>query len=106
MTLLIRALMLLSTLRNLRSVDLGFDPRRVTVIGFNLGEHGYDTSRAMAYHRDVLPALQASGDFESVSLSFRAPFGPRRSIGVIPPGRDSANPLSVAANGVSDNYFR
>ena len=75
LTLLVGALLLVSTLRNLRAVDLGFDPNRVTVVTFSLDEHGYDGARAMAYHRKVLPALQATGEFETVSLSALAPFG-------------------------------
>jgi predicted permease len=105
-TLLIGALLLVSTLRNLRAVDLGLDPNRVTVVGFSLDEHGYDAARAMAYHREVLPALQASGEFEIVSLSKREPFGPGTRVRLIPPGADAKTPLSVYANGVSESYFR
>jgi putative ABC transport system permease protein len=106
LTLLVSALLLVSTLRNLRAVDLGFDPNRVSVVTFSLDEHGYDSGRALAYHRDVLPALQATGEFETVSLSARTPFGPGSSVRVIPPGGDSKASLSVLANGVSDSYFR
>ena len=55
---------------------------------------------------NVLAALQASGEFDTVSLSFRAPFGPRRGVGVVPEGGGSDKPLQVGANGVSDTYFR
>jgi predicted permease len=106
LTLLVSALLLVETLRNLRAVDLGFDPNRVSVVTFNLDEHGYDSRRALAYHREVLPALQATGEFETVSLSARAPFGPGSLVGVIPPGGDPDTPLRVLANGVSDSYFR
>jgi putative ABC transport system permease protein len=106
LTLLVGALLLVSTLRNLRGVDLGFDPDRVSVVSFNLDEHGYDSGRALAYHRQVLPALQAIGEFETVSLSYRAPFGAGSSVRVIPPGGDQKTAMSVLANGVSDSYFR
>jgi predicted permease len=106
LTLLVSALLLVSTLRHLRAVDLGFDPNQVSVVTFSLNEHGYDSRRALAYHREVLPALQATGEFQTVSLSTRAPFGPRSGVGVIPPGGDPDTPLTVAANGVSDSYFR
>ena len=105
-TLLVGALLLISTLHNLRGIDLGFDPHRVAMVDVNLSEHGYDGPRAMAYHRNVLAALQASGEFDTVSLSFRAPFGPRRGVGVVPEGGGSDKPLQVGANGVSDTYFR
>lgn len=106
LTLLISALLLVATLRNLRAVDLGLDPHGVSAVNFNLDAHGYDSRRAMTYHRDVLPALQATGEFQAVSLSTRAPFGSRSGVGVIPPGADPGAPVSVAANGVSDSYFR
>jgi predicted permease len=106
LALLVSALLLVSTLRNLRAVDLGFDPNDVSVVTFSLDEHGYDSRQALAYHREVLPALLATGEFQTVSLSTRAPFGPRSGVGVIPPGGDPDTPMNVAANGVSDSYFR
>ena len=105
LTLLVGALLLVSTLRNLRAVDLGFDPDQVTVVTFSLDEHGYDGGRARSYHREVLPALQASGEFETVSLSALAPFGSSSSVQLIPPGGGPDKPMSVRANGVSDSYF-
>ena len=106
LTLLVSALLLVATLRNLRAVDLGLDPRDVHVVAFNLDQHGYDSPRALAYHRAVLPSLRSTGEFEAVSVSTRAPFGSRSSVGVIPPGGEPDRPVSVAANGVSDDYFR
>jgi putative ABC transport system permease protein len=106
LSLLVSALLLVSTLRNLRAVDLGFDPDDVNVVRFSLDQHGYDSRRALAYHREVLPALHSIGAFETVSLSYRVPFeGARSSVSVIPSGGDRDTPLSVAANGVSDSYF-
>jgi putative ABC transport system permease protein len=106
LTLLTAALLLVATLRNLLSVDLGLDPAGITVLGVELDEHGYDETRAMAYHREVLPALESSGDFETVSLSGLVPFGSTFGVRLIPPGGDPRAPLSVAANGITENYFR
>lgn len=106
LTLLTGALLLVPTLRNLLSVDLGLDPAGITVLGVELDEHGYDDTRAMAYHREVLPALESSGNFETVSLSGLVPFGSMFRVRLIPPGGDPKTPLSVAANGITDNYFR
>jgi putative ABC transport system permease protein len=78
--LLIGALLLVSTLRNLRAVDLGLDPSSVTVVGVSLDEHGYDAARAMAYHREVLSSLRATKEFEIVTLSVLAPFGSSTSL--------------------------
>jgi predicted permease len=103
-TLLVGALLLVATLRNLRSIDLGLDPTDVTVVGVELNDHGYDAARALAYHRELLPALRASGDFSAVTLAYLAPFGSSSSISILPgDGRPS---VSVRANGVADNYFQ
>jgi putative ABC transport system permease protein len=104
--LLVGALLLVSTLRNLRAVDLGFDPNPVTVVGFSLDERGYDATRARAYHREVLRALQASAEFEAVSVSKREPFGPGTRVSIFPPEAETGSPLAVSANSVSDSYFR
>lgn len=105
LTLLVGALLLVSTLRNLHAVDIGFDPDRVAVVSFDLAAHGYDRPRAMGYHRSVLPALQAAG-FEAVSLSALAPFGSSWRDRMVPEGGDQERPLMVVGNGVGAGYFR
>ena len=107
LTLLISALLLVSTLRNLRAVDLGFDPDRCE-------------------RRDVQPrrarVRQPPRPGVSPGSAARPPGDRRvrngqprrharrsaraRGFGVIPPGGDRDRPLRVAANGVSDSYFR
>ena len=107
LSLLVSALLLVATLRNLRAVDVGLDPDGVSIVGFDLDAHGYDSRRALAYHRNVLPALTEIGQFQTVSVSTRAPFdGARSGIGVVPPEGDPDRPVNVGGNGVSDNYFR
>lgn len=103
LVLLIGALLLVSTVRNLQAVDLGLDPRQVHVVHVDLGQHGYDTQRALAYHRGVLPALQATPGFEAVSLSGLAPFGSGHLITLHRP--DTGERVAVRANGVTDTYF-
>jgi predicted permease len=105
LTLLIGALLLVATLRNLRSTDLGFDPEGVTTVYVDLSAHGYDQARAVAYHREVLPALQGNAGFESVSLAERAPFGPSSSLRLLP-SDGGAQTVSVRGNGVGAAYFR
>jgi predicted permease len=105
LSLLIGALLLIVTLRNLRAVDLGLDPAGVTVVRVSLNEHGYDQARSLAYHRQVLPALQAHPEFESVSLSSLSPFGSSRSVRILHPDGDPGQPLQARGNGVSASYF-
>ncbi|HUE85902.1 MAG TPA: ADOP family duplicated permease [Vicinamibacterales bacterium] len=106
LTLLVGALLLVTTLRNLRGIGLGFDPAGVTVVGVDLGQHGYDNARSTGYHREVLAALEANREFQAVTLAARAPFGSSSSIEILPPDEDSSRPLRVRANGVTQNYFR
>jgi len=106
LSLFVGALLLVSTLRNLRAVDLGLDPAGVTVLYFSLNEHGYDTARGRAYHAEVLTALQAAGEFEDVSVAMLAPFGSSHSVRVLPPDGSESNALLVRANAVGESYFR
>ncbi|MEX2270125.1 MAG: ABC transporter permease [Vicinamibacterales bacterium] len=101
--LLVGALLLVSTLRNLRAVDLGFDPTDITVLPVDLAGHGYTPERALQYFRTVLPALQAHGEFDSVTLAQRAPFGPGSIVRVQPP--DGNDLLEVRTNGITEAYF-
>jgi predicted permease len=105
LTLLVGALLLVSSLRNFRSVELGFDPSRITIVPVRLDEHGYDNNRALAYHSAVLPALEASHEFEGVTLAALAPFGSNTSVRIVPPGGDPSKPLRMGANGITDRYF-
>lgn len=105
LTLLVGALLLVSTLRNLRSVELGFDATHLTVIGVDLGAHGYTPERALLYHREVLSALDGIGDFRGVTLAGQGPFLSSTRIRVIPPDGDPKEPLLVGANGVTHGYF-
>jgi predicted permease len=106
LTLLIGALLLVSTLRNLRGIDLGFDPRDVTVVNVTLDDHGYDRARTLVYHAQVLTALQARGDFDAVTLAQLPPFGSSTLVRIVPPDAAPKETLSVRANGVSADYFR
>jgi predicted permease len=105
LTLLIGALLLVSTLRNLRSVELGFDASHLTLVGVELRSHGYTPERALAYQREVLTALEGIGDFRGVSLSAQGPFRSSTRIRLIPPGGDAKQPLLVGANGITHAYF-
>lgn len=103
LTLLVGALLLVTTLRNLRAIDLGFNPAGITVLAVDLADHGYTSDRALQYFRTVLPSLTAHGEFDSVTLAQRAPFGSGAPASVELP--DAAEPLAVGTNGITENYF-
>ena len=101
--LLVGALLLVTTLRNLRAIDLGFDPDGITLLPVDLSDHGYSAERQLQYFRAVLPALQAHGEFEAVTLAERAPFGSGAHARVEPPG--GSEPIAVGTNGITEGYF-
>ena len=103
LTLLVGALLLVTTLRNLRAIDLGFDPAGITVLEVDLQTHGYTPERQLQYFRALLPALQAHGEFEAVTLAERAPFGSGAHARVVPPG--AREPIAVGTNGITEGYF-
>ena len=76
LTLLIGALLMVSTLRNLRGIDLGFEPEGVTVATIELGQHGYDRRRALELVPDALVrevfVLGAPGAMRERLLAFAA----------------------------------
>jgi len=106
LTLLIGAVMLVSTLRNLRSVDLGFDAANVTTLNVDLASHGYDINRALIYLRELHSALEAGGGFQEVTIAQLSPFGSGSSFRILPPGADPKNTMSVRFNGVTHTFFR
>lgn len=99
------ALMLVATLRNLNAIDLGFEPGGVTVHGLDPTGHGYLPDRALVHYRSMMEKLRGAPGFESLSISFRAPFGPGRSMRVQDPAGSERDLIEVYANAVSRAYF-
>lgn len=103
LTLLVGALLLVTTLRNLRAIDLGFEPAGITVLGVDLQTHGYTPERQLQYFRALLPALETHGEFDAVTLAERAPFGSGAFADVEP--SDGGEPITVGTNGITERYF-
>ncbi len=104
LALLIGAFMLVSTLRNLRNVELGFDPDNVTVLNVDLAGHGYDNNRALTYHRELQAALEAGG-FRDVAISQLYPFGASTMLEIVPPDGRPKGMIEAASNGVTHSFF-
>jgi hypothetical protein len=51
--LLVGALLLVATLRNLHAVDLGFNPQNLSAFGMDFVSQKYDPPRTLAYRRCV-----------------------------------------------------
>ena len=72
LTLLIGALLLVRTLQNLRSVDVGFDK---SVMTFSLsGRVGYSDERYRSFLRELQPRIAGIPGVEGASLSKMSPF--------------------------------
>jgi putative ABC transport system permease protein len=105
LALVTAALMLVATLRNLNAIDLGFEPGGVTTHAMDPSSHGYRPDRASVYYRTMLERLQGAPGFESLSISFRAPFGSGRSMRLQDPAGSERDTIEVYANAVSAAYF-
>jgi hypothetical protein len=95
---------LVTTVRNLHAVDLGFNPDRVTTINLSLSSQGYSESALLSFWKTVQTSVEGSRQFEAVATGTAAPFGGKWILEIKPPGATEA--LDVAGVGASANYFR
>jgi predicted permease len=104
--LLVGALLLLSTLRNLRAVDPGFDHEHVLLLTLDSAKAGFTQPRLSAYHRQVLDRVRSTPGVRGAALSVISPMsggGIDLPLGVGGPPSETA-PM-VYVNRVSDGYF-
>jgi hypothetical protein len=73
LTLLTGALLLTSTMRNLREVDTGVEASQVTGMFVDVSSHGYDAARARSYYEAFLERARVAG-IDALSVSSGAPF--------------------------------
>jgi predicted permease len=107
LSLLVGALLLLGTIRNLLQVDLGFDPARIASASLSPFNNGYDDARSLAFYRDLLERAAAKPAVRAVSVSGGGPIvGTSFYERVHLPGRDREEAIAVATNNVSPDYFR
>jgi predicted permease len=104
LSLLIGAVLLLLTVRNLTVVNVGIDPEPVVSARILLHDNGYDDARAMAFYRELLERASAMPGVDAVSVSGWEPLGggPRHSVQL--PG-ERGQSVSVTVNNVSSDYF-
>ncbi|MEM7048082.1 MAG: ABC transporter permease [Acidobacteriota bacterium] len=100
----------LTSLRQLESIDPGFDAQRLATAGFNLGTQGYEPARAMGFYRRVREVASADPAVDSVALAANLPLGvfPGVRRTVIPEGRDLTDPTQgslVLVDTVDESYF-
>jgi predicted permease len=106
--LLIAAGLLLRSLRNAGSLDVGFDPEHVVIASFNLEPLGYDRAKTDTFFEELLRRARQLPGVERAALADFVPMGDRGStLGFTFPGSASAGqqPVTLAYNRVSDDYF-
>lgn len=109
LVLLVAGALLLRGLLVARAADLGFDPRPISSVQFNLQMNGYDQDRAMALRRRAVEELRALPGVEAVGLASRLPLAPDINMeGMRVPGHHQAgdDPTTIDATYVDSGYFR
>lgn len=99
------ALMLVTTLRHLHAVPLGFDPAEVSLHILDPRTHGYAPDRARTYLDDILERVRQAPGITTASLSRLYPFGSGFSMRVQAPAGGDQPHIDVYANAVTAAYF-
>jgi len=104
--LLVGAGLFLRSLRNVHSIDLGYDPFRLIVVQpIMRGERLTPPERGALTQR-LLDRARGTPGVEEATVTFGVPFWRSRTPHLFVPGRDSLNHLgSFYANTVADDYF-
>jgi putative ABC transport system permease protein len=109
LVLLVAGALLARGLVTAKATDLGYDPRQVSLLSFNLQMNGYDVGRATAFRERALSALRALPGVTAVSTASRLPLSPDINMDSIlvqghhVPGDDGT---LVDAAAVGADYFR
>jgi predicted permease len=103
--LLVGALLLVATLRNLHAVDLGFNPQNLSAFGMDFTSQKYDQPRRLAYGSNLLATLEGGASVTGATIAQRAPFQGSNGARVVPPGAADSAALRVYSNGIASNYF-
>jgi len=104
--LLAGALLLVTTLRNFRTGDFGFDREGVLSMGLQPARAGYTGERRLTYYRAVLERARNAAGVRSAALSLGMPVisgGVDTSFAV--EGEPADPDASVGVNDVTDGYF-
>lgn len=106
LTLLIGAFLLVGTLRNLRGVDVGFDPRRLTAFTIDVRRTGYSPEAGAAALTEIETRLRGTPGVEHVANAMYSPFFRVSFIDRVQrAGVAGAAPIQVTSNQVSASYF-
>ncbi len=101
LTLLVGALLLVTTLHNLRQTDIGFNPAGVTAMYVSPVDHGYKPAEVNGYLRQVLAVLSERGDVQEAA----AGAGALDAAFHMDLPRLGGGKFEITTNGVTHNYF-
>lgn len=108
-TLLIGAGLFVRSLRNLRSVDPGFDPSRLIVATIEPGRHGYSPAESQRYIMELVEHTRRLSGVTSASPGLISPLSGEFSLsrlrvaGYVPHPGES---MEISINFVGPNYFK
>lgn len=108
--LLAGSVLVLRSLQNAMSVNLGFDPQGVAIVRFDLGLQGYDKARVRDFQRRVLEKVRQLPAIESAAACDRLPLSMEFSkTGILVDGKPEPKPsdLPIAFSyDASPGFFR
>ncbi len=104
LSLLAAAGLLVRTLVNLESIDIGFDARNLIVLDENLMQHGYSESAATAAYPELLERIRSLPGVESATLAEYVPLASSQSSWKY--GEGPQKTIYIDQNSVSPGYFQ
>ena len=104
--LVVGAALLVTTVRNMRGVDPGFEAQHVLLLKLDPGRIGYSGDRLTQYYRDVLDRVRAIPGVQSASVSRVTPIsGGGIDQPITVEGRAREPGAMILANRTSDGFF-
>jgi predicted permease len=108
LVVLVGASLCIRSLRNLQTIDTGFDPARVLVMSVDLSLSGYNRERGLQFYSQLLDRVRRLPGVEAATLATQIALGDgfgasMRAEGYVPrPGED----MSCDFNQIGPDYFR
>jgi len=99
------SLLLVTTLRHLHAVDLGFEPADTSWHVVDPSRQGYSRERSAVYFEDLYRRLQRRPGLDAVAIAGQAPFSSSFRVRLQDPGGKDKPPIAVNANNISAEYF-
>jgi predicted permease len=104
LAMLVGALLLTRTIRNLNAVDFGMDPSPIVTFGVFANPVGYSDAEAKTRMRRLYDELVAVPGVDGVAMDMYGPFWGGRFIGGLQPD-DGGDPVRVTQRFASPGYF-